>query len=61
MCIIMSKPAGKKIPQEHISNSHANNRDGVGIMYAEDGVVKIETHGTIQQHHYFNSSLQNVQ
>ncbi len=42
MCIIMSKPAGKKIPQEHISNSHANNRDGVGIMYAEDGVVKIE-------------------
>jgi gamma-glutamylcyclotransferase (GGCT)/AIG2-like uncharacterized protein YtfP len=42
MCIIISKPAGKTIPAEHISNSHANNADGVGIMHADEGKVVIE-------------------
>lgn len=42
MCIIISKPKGKIIPEEHLKNSHANNQDGVGIMYAQEGIVKIE-------------------
>lgn len=42
MCIIISKPKNKNIPAEHITNSHANNKDGVGIMYAGDGRVIIE-------------------
>lgn len=42
MCIIISKPKNKNIPAEHIKNSHANNKDGVGIMYAGNGRVIIE-------------------
>ena len=42
MCIIISKPKGTIIPQEHLKHSHINNQDGVGIMYAQEGVVKIE-------------------
>lgn len=42
MCIIISKPKHKTIPKEHLVNSYANNKDGVGIMYAQEGRVKIE-------------------
>ena len=42
MCIIISKPKGKIIPEEHLKNSYTNNKDGVGIMYAEDGIVHIQ-------------------
>lgn len=42
MCIIISKPINKEIPQKHLENSYSNNKDGVGIMFAEKGSVKIE-------------------
>lgn len=43
MCIIAAKPAGVKMPTEQIiRNMWDGNRDGAGIMYVEQGKVRIE-------------------
>jgi len=42
MCIIIAKPKGKKVPSKYLKNSRSNNKDGVGLMYAESGKVIIK-------------------
>lgn len=42
MCLIIHKPAGRKVPSDVLSSAMLLNRDGVGIMYAEDGRIIIE-------------------
>ena len=43
MCIIAAKPAGVPMPSESIiRNMWDGNRDGAGIMYVENGKVRIE-------------------
>lgn len=43
MCIIAAKPAGVEMPAyKYIHNMFANNDDGAGLMYADNGKVYIE-------------------
>jgi predicted glutamine amidotransferase len=43
MCIIVIKPAGKKLPATAtIENCWYNNNDGAGLMYAAGGTVHIQ-------------------
>lgn len=43
MCIIAAKPAGAKMPsRDTIRTMWAGNPDGAGVMYAQDGKVRID-------------------
>ena len=43
MCIIVAKPAGKKLPSKQtLMNCYANNPDGAGFMYADGKTVHID-------------------
>ena len=43
MCIIAAKPAGVKMPsRDTIRTMWAGNPDGAGVMYAQDGKVRID-------------------
>lgn len=41
MCLIIHKPAGVSVPEEHIYNAWDNNSDGFGAMWVEDGRVRV--------------------
>jgi predicted glutamine amidotransferase len=41
MCLIINKPAGFAIPEYHIRNAYANNSDGFGAMWAENGRIRV--------------------
>ena len=43
MCILVYKPAGVKLPAKNlVKNCYDNNPDGCGMMWVEDGKVKID-------------------
>lgn len=41
MCLLINKPAGVEFTEEHLADFYIRNRDGVGIMYAEDGYLHL--------------------
>jgi predicted glutamine amidotransferase len=42
MCVAIFKPAGRKIPEEHLKNAWQGNSDGAGFAYVKDGKVVIQ-------------------
>lgn len=42
MCLIVWNPEGKFLNKEKMKNAHENNPHGFGIMWAENGEVKID-------------------
>ena len=41
MCIAIANFKGKPLSDEQLSNCWSNNPDGAGIMYKEDGILKV--------------------
>lgn len=40
MCLIINKPAGLTVPTRYIKAAYNNNKDGFGLMWAEDGRIQ---------------------
>lgn len=41
MCLIIYNPDGKMIPKNYIENAYETNKDGFGIMWPENGRLKV--------------------
>lgn len=41
MCVIVYKPKGTDINMENLQSCWEHNRDGAGLMFAEDGMLKV--------------------
>lgn len=42
MCMMIVKPAGKSVPEDHILNSWSHNEDGAGFACARNGKITLE-------------------
>jgi hypothetical protein len=42
MCLIIHKPEDKRVPEDWIKNSFTHNDDGWGVMWPDNGVVRVE-------------------
>lgn len=42
MCLIIANTTGSIVPDEHIEAAFSNNKDGFGIMYAKDGILRVQ-------------------
>lgn len=41
MCLLINQPAGTKFTEAFLRGVYAHNKDGIGVMYAEDSVITI--------------------
>ncbi len=39
MCLLIQKPHDVEFTEEHLADFYTRNRDGIGVMYAEDGML----------------------
>lgn len=42
MCLLLTQPEGHSFSNEWLADFYANNADGIGVMYAENGKLHIE-------------------